>query len=68
MPSSPLPPRLSCTGTCIYLGGALVHANGHIYMVHSNRMYRFWFGDLYNATSFQIPTNFDPWLTQTNGK
>lgn len=55
-------------GTCLYLGGALVHANGHIYMVHSNRLYRFWLGDLYNATSFDIPTNFDTLMTQTNGR
>ena len=53
---------------CLYQGGAAVHANGHFYMIHTNRLIRFWKLDLYNSTSFVLPTNFDPYLTQTNGK
>ena len=56
------------TGSCLYLGGAAVHANGHFYMIHSNRVIRFWNLDLYNSTSFDLPTSFDPYMTQTNGK
>ena len=58
---------LFVTGTCLYLGGAAVHANGHVYMMHTNRLYRFWYGDLYNSTFVDLPTTFDPRLTQTNG-
>lgn len=54
-------------GSCLYLGGAAVHANGHFYMMHTNKLYRFWYGDLYNASVFELPTSFDPLLTQTNG-
>lgn len=36
-------------------------------MMHSNRLYRFWHADLYNSTYVDLPTSFDPQLTQTNG-
>mmetsp|Transcript_15492 Transcript_15492/g.29186 ORF Transcript_15492/g.29186 Transcript_15492/m.29186 type:complete len:559 (+) Transcript_15492:66-1742(+) len=54
-------------GRCLYLGGAAVHANGHLYLMHNNRLYRYWNGDLYNSTILNLPTEFDAPLTQTNG-
>jgi hypothetical protein len=51
----------------IYLGGLVIHANGHIYGIQSNVFYRFWNGDLYNMTSVELPTYLPPRMTMTNG-
>jgi hypothetical protein len=51
----------------LYLGGLLMHGNGHVYCVHRNTLYRFWDGDLYNATRATIPTSLNGNLVQTNG-
>lgn len=51
----------------LYIGGMLVHGNGHVYAVHGNKMYTFWNGDLYNSTVHHIPTSLNGHLVQTNG-
>ena len=52
----------------LYLGGLLIHKNGHIYCVQSNTLYRFWYGDLYNSTFFRLPSELNSHgLIQTNG-
>lgn len=51
----------------VYLGGMLMHANGHVYCVHSNILYVFYNGDLDNNTSISIPTSMNGKLTSTNG-
>lgn len=51
----------------LYLGGLLIHGNGHVYCVHRNTLYQFWEGDLYNYTKAKIPTSLNSNLVQTNG-
>eukprot|EP00602_Paraphysomonas_sp_CaronLab_P009241 CAMPEP_0185035846 /NCGR_PEP_ID=MMETSP1103-20130426/27903_1 /TAXON_ID=36769 /ORGANISM="Paraphysomonas bandaiensis, Strain Caron Lab Isolate" /LENGTH=555 /DNA_ID=CAMNT_0027573117 /DNA_START=5 /DNA_END=1672 /DNA_ORIENTATION=+ len=51
----------------LYIGGLLLHDNGHVYAVHSNKMYAFWNGDLENVTAVDIPTSLNGPLVQTNG-
>lgn len=51
----------------IYLGGLLMHKNGHVYCIQSNILYQFWNGDLTNVTSLRVPTNLNGHLVQTNG-
>ena len=52
----------------IYLGGLLLHSNGHVYCVHSNVLYVFWGGDLLNTTSVRLPADsLNGRLVQTNG-
>eukprot|EP01036_Dinobryon_divergens_P028296 gene28296-37227_t len=52
----------------LYIGGLLMHRNGHVYCVHSNRLLRFWNGDLYNSTTIIIPyKTMNHRLIQTNG-
>lgn len=52
----------------LYLGGLLIHKNGHVYCVQSNTLHRFWYGDLKNSTSFRLPTELNSHgVVQTNG-
>lgn len=51
----------------MYMGGLLMHRDGHIYAVHGNVLYRFWFGDLYNSTSMALPSRLNGRMVQTNG-
>ena len=53
--------------TSLYLGGMLMHANGHVYAIHQNVLYAFWHGDLANFTTFRLPTNLNKATVQTNG-
>ena len=39
----------------LYIGGALVHRNGHVYLVHGPRLYRFDQGDLDRFTTIPLP-------------
>ena len=56
-----LPPAL-------YIGGLLIHANGHVYAVQANRIFAFWNGDLTNSSMIKIPhNNLNGNLVQTNG-
>ena len=55
-----LPPSL-------YLGGLLMHSNGHVYAIHANTLYAFWNGDLSNVTSIYIPSRLNIGIIQTNG-
>lgn len=50
-----------------YLGGMLMHANGHVYAVQGNVVYVFWNGDLNNKTEKVIPTSLNGDAVQTNG-
>ena len=49
-----LPPSL-------YLGGLLMHANGHVYCIHANVLYAFW-----NA-AVNLPNHLNEGIIQTNG-
>lgn len=51
----------------LYLGGMLMHKNGHVYAVHGNVLYVFWDGDFSNVTVKRIPTGLNGNLVQTNG-
>jgi hypothetical protein len=52
----------------LYLGGLLIHQNGHVYCVQSNTLHRFWFGDLLNSTSLRLPSDLNSHgVIQTNG-
>lgn len=51
----------------MYIGGMLVHENGHIYAVHANTITAYWNGDLYNSTKRELPTSLNGKLVQTNG-
>jgi hypothetical protein len=52
----------------LYIGGLLIHSNGHIYCMHSNTLIAFWDGDLTNYTSLKVPyTTLNGNLVQTNG-
>jgi len=50
----------------LYIGGALMHANGHVYLVHGPRLYRFDRGDLDRATEVGLPA-VNGLFTQYNG-
>ncbi|MEZ5292909.1 MAG: hypothetical protein R2745_17645 [Vicinamibacterales bacterium] len=39
----------------LYIGGALCHRNGHVYLVHGPRLYRFDDGDLDRRTMTALP-------------
>ncbi len=47
--------------------GLLMHASGHVFCVHANKLYRFWQGDLYNVSKFYISTDLNGYMVQTNG-
>lgn len=51
----------------LYIGGMLVHENGHIYCVHANAITVYWNGDLYNSTRKLLRTSLNGRLVQTNG-
>lgn len=52
----------------LYLGGLLIHKNGHVYCVQANTLHRFWYGNLLNKTSFKLPSELNSHgLVQTNG-
>jgi hypothetical protein len=51
----------------MYLGGLLVHANGHLYCVQGNRLYAYWNADLYNVSFIDLPTTLNKNLVHTNG-
>ena len=51
----------------IYIGGLLMHKNGHVYLIHSNVLYVFWNGDLTNSSSKLLPHDLNGFLAQTNG-
>lgn len=52
----------------LYIGGMLLHENGHVYAVHGNTLYVFWDGDLSNSTMVNLPTNLNSHsVVQTNG-
>jgi hypothetical protein len=52
----------------LYLGGLLIHQNGHVYCVQSNTLHRFWNGDLLNKTSLPLPSDLNSHaVIQTNG-
>jgi hypothetical protein len=51
--------------TGLYIGGLLIHGNGHVYAVQSNILYRFWEGDLTNVTTTTLPTELTS--VETNG-
>ena len=53
--------------TSIYIGGMIMHANGHVYSVHANSVYRFWNGNLHNMTTLNLPTTLNGKMVQTNG-
>jgi hypothetical protein len=45
----------------------VVHGNGHIYCIHSNRLIKFHHGDLYNSTHMHLPSQLNGGLVLTNG-
>jgi hypothetical protein len=51
----------------IYIGGLIMHQNGHVYCVHDNTLRVFWNGDLNNYTMKTLPTKLNGRLVQTNG-
>lgn len=51
----------------LYIGGMLMHANGHVYCVHANSVTAYWNGDLFNSTRRVLPTRLNGRLVQTNG-
>jgi hypothetical protein len=52
----------------LYLGGMLMHRNGHVYTIHANKLYAFWNGELSNHTVVTLPTfSLNEGLVQTNG-
>jgi len=51
----------------LYLGGMLMHKNGHVYAVHGNILYVFWEGNFDNVTVKRIPSGLNGNLVQTNG-
>jgi hypothetical protein len=51
----------------MYIGGLLMHANGHVYGVQGNTLTAYWNGDLYNATVLDLPTKLNGNAVQTNG-
>jgi hypothetical protein len=50
----------------LYIGGALMHRNGHVYLVHGPRLYRFDEGDLNRVTETPLPA-VNGVFTQYNG-
>lgn len=50
----------------LYIGGALMHRNGHVYLVHGPHLYRFDQGDLDRATETDLPA-VNGVFTQYNG-
>mmetsp|Transcript_3156 Transcript_3156/g.4892 ORF Transcript_3156/g.4892 Transcript_3156/m.4892 type:complete len:550 (-) Transcript_3156:135-1784(-) len=53
--------------SAIYLGGLLLHANGNVYAIHANRVWKFSNGDLTNYTSVRLDTDLNGRVVQTNG-
>lgn len=51
----------------LYMGGMLMHGNGHVYAIHANTLYKFWYGDLFNSTKLKIPSKMNGDIVQTNG-
>jgi hypothetical protein len=45
----------------------VIHKNGHIYCIHSNRLIKFEYGDLTKASYQQIPSKLNHGLVLTNG-
>lgn len=54
-------------GSSLYLGGMLMHSNGHVYCIHANILYVFFNGDLSNFTKSSIPSSLNGNAIQTNG-
>jgi hypothetical protein len=50
----------------LYIGGALMHGNGHVYLVHGPRLYRFDDGNLERTTKVDLPA-VNGLFTQYNG-
>ena len=53
-------------GSSLYLGGMLMHSNGHVYCIHANILYVFFDGDLSNFTKSSIPSSLNGNAIQTN--
>jgi hypothetical protein len=53
----------------MYMGGLLMHGNGHVYGVQGNTLTVFWDGDLTNKTVMDLPLtgNLNGNAVQTNG-
>lgn len=53
----------------LYIGGLLMHGNGHVYGVQGNTLTVFWNGDLENKTVMDLPLtgNLNGNAVQTNG-
>lgn len=51
----------------MYIGGMLIHENGHVYSVHANVITVYWNGDLLNSSKRTLPTSLNGRLVQTNG-
>jgi len=53
----------------LYIGGLLMHANGHVYGIQGNTLTVFWDGDLSNSNVLDLPTtgNLNGNTVQTNG-
>jgi len=54
-------------GPALYIGGLLMHANGHVYAAHGNRLYRFKDADLTRKEEVTLPTTLNGNMVQTNG-
>ncbi len=51
----------------LYTGGLLIHGNGNVYAIYSNRLFCFYQGDLTNHTYVEVPTSLNSGMVQTNG-
>lgn len=51
----------------MYLGGLLMHGNGHVYAIHANKLFAFWDADLTNFTVVTLPSRLNEGIIQTNG-
>lgn len=49
------------------MGGMVVHKNGHLYCIHSNRLIKFQDGDISKAIQRNIPHSLNHGLVLTNG-
>lgn len=51
----------------LYIGGLLMHTNGHVYCMHSNKLIVFWNGDLTTYKMLKLPSSLNGNIIQTNG-
>ena len=51
----------------LYIGGLLMHSNGHVYCMHSNKLIVFWNGDLTTYKMLKLPSSLNGNIIQTNG-